>query len=84
MSGSNHEHHGYVLFQYYYRRFKQDAVSLVKWLLLAFLTGYVVGGVSSLFSFVLTEVTAFRENHLWVLLFLPFAGMVIVFTYLLY
>lgn len=81
MSGSNHEHHGYVLFQYYYRRFKQDAVSLVKWLLLAFLTGYVVGGVSSLFSFVLTEVTAFRENHLWVLLFLPFAGMVIVFLY---
>lgn len=81
MSDSNHEHHGYVLFQYYYRRFKQDAVSLIKWLLLAFLTGYVVGGVSSLFSFVLTEVTAFRENHLWVFLFLPFAGMIIVFLY---
>lgn len=81
MSGSNHEHQGHVLFQYYYRRFKQDAVSLVKWLLLAFLTGYVVGGVSSLFSFVLTEVTVFRKNHLWILLFLPLVGMIIVFLY---
>lgn len=81
MSGSNHEHHGYVLFQYYYRRFKQDAVSLIKWLLLAFLTGYVVGGISSLFSFVLSKVTAFREEHLWVFLFLPAAGIVIVFLY---
>lgn len=81
MSDSKHRHHGYVLLWYYYRKFKQDAGSLVKWLLLAFLTGYVVGGISSLFSFVLSAVTSFREGHLWVFLFLPVMGIVIVFLY---
>ncbi|MCM1158663.1 MAG: chloride channel protein [Bacteroidales bacterium] len=81
MAGEKHQHRKSVLIQYYYRRIKQDVLSLLKWLLLAFLTGYVVGGISSLFSFVLTKVTAFREGHLWVFLLLPAAGMVIVFLY---
>lgn len=81
MSDLKHEHHGYVLFLYYYRRLKQDAGSLLKWLLLAFLTGYIVGGISSLFSFVLSAVTSFREMHLWIFLFLPVMGAAIVFLY---
>ena len=81
MENSNHESRGDVLFQYYYRRIKQDMVSLIKWILLAFLTGFVVGGISSLFSYTLTKVTVFRENHLWVFFFLPIAGIIIVFLY---
>lgn len=81
MEHPGHANHGKVLFYYYYRRIKQDMSSLMKWVLLAFLTGYVVGGISSLFSYVLTKVTVFRENHLWVFLFLPVAGLIIVFFY---
>lgn len=70
-----------TLVHYYYRRIKQDYKSLFKWILLALLTGVVVGGVSSLFSYVLTQVTTFREEHLWMFLFLPVAGLMIVFLY---
>lgn len=81
MEEQNHGNHGKVLFQYYYRRVKNDFVSLCKWLLLAFLTGYLVGGISSLFSHVLAWVTAYRESHPWVFLLLPVAGVIIVFLY---
>lgn len=70
-----------ILCQYYYRRFKQDFCSLLKWIVLAILTGIVVGGISSLFAFVLTKVTMFRTQHAWVFLCLPLAGVVIVFLY---
>lgn len=70
-----------LLLQYYYRRTKQDMKSLVKWICLAIVTGLVVGGVSSLFSFVLTEVTVFRETHLQMFFLLPVAGVIIVFLY---
>ena len=81
MEHLNHENRGDVLFQYYYRRIKQDMESLIKWIVLAFLTGFVVGGISSLFSYTLTKVTDFRENHLWVFFLLPVAGIIIVFLY---
>lgn len=81
MDEQNNGNHGKVLFQYYYRRVKNDVVSLCKWLLLAVLTGYVVGGVSSLFSHTLSWVTTCRENHLWVFLLMPIAGVMIVFLY---
>lgn len=81
MSEKQQEHRGDILFQYYYRRAKQDILSLLKWLLLAFLTGYTVGGISTLFSYTLGAVTAFRKAHLWIFLFLPVAGVVIVFLY---
>lgn len=79
--GHDHDNRMKILIQYYYRRLKQDFISLLKWILLAVFTGIVVGGISSLFSFVLTEVTRFREGHLWVFLFLPVAGVIIVFLY---
>lgn len=74
-------HNGEGFVPYYERRFKKDVVSFIKWILLAFLTGFIVGGASSAFSFVLTKVTAFRTGHLWVFFFLPTAGVVIVFLY---
>ena len=74
-------HNGEGFVPYYERRFEKDVVSFIKWILLAFLTGFIVGGASSAFSFVLTKVTAFRTGHLWVFFFLPAAGVVIVFLY---
>ena len=76
-----HKNRIHILIQYYYRRAKQDLINLFKWILLAVFTGVVVGGISSLFSFVLTKVTAFREGHLWIFCFLPAAGLLIVFLY---
>ncbi|MDE6625530.1 MAG: chloride channel protein [Lachnospiraceae bacterium] len=74
-------HNGEGFVPYYTRRFKKDAESFVKWILTAFVVGFLVGGVSSVFSWVLTGVTNFREDHRWIFLFLPLAGVVIVFLY---
>lgn len=78
-----HEKHNRILIlaQYYMRRVKQDVISLLKWILLAIITGLVVGAISTVFSYVLSSVTVFREQHLWVFLFLPVAGVIIVFLY---
>lgn len=74
-------HNGEGFVPYYKRRFEKDAVSFVKWILLAFLVGFVVGGISSLFSFLLSFVTTYREEHAWVFFLLPVAGVIIVFFY---
>ncbi len=74
-------HNGEGFIPYYKRRFKKDAGSFVKWILIAFLVGIIVGGISSLFSFVLSFVTDYRVHHGWVFFCLPLAGIVIVFLY---
>lgn len=67
--------------EYYGKEIHRDVTSLAKWLLLAVITGCIVGGASSLFSFVLTEVTQYREMHGWIFYLLPVAGIIIVFLY---
>ncbi len=68
-------------FTFYTKRFVHNISSFIKWLVLALLTGIVVGGASSLFSHALAFVTAFRKENLWVFLCLPLAGVLIVFLY---
>lgn len=68
-------------FHHYGRHIRFDMLNLMKWVLLAVLTGVIVGAVSSLFAHVLAWVTSFRENHGWVFYLLPAAGVVIVFLY---
>ena len=67
--------------EYYGKEIHRDVTSLAKWLLLAVITGCIVGGASSLFSFVLTEVTQYREMHGWIFYLLPVTGIIIVFLY---
>lgn len=76
-----HYHNGEGFIPYYKRRFKKDVLSFIKWIVLAFVIGFVVGGVSSLFSFALSFVTDFREHNQWVFFLLPVAGVIIVFLY---
>lgn len=63
------------------RGIRKDLGNLLKWIALASLTGVIVGAASTLFAYVLTYVTEFRNGHLWTLLGLPLAGVVIVFLY---
>ena len=44
---------------FYLNRIRETMTSLGKWLLLAVVSGCVVGGISTLFAFVLTKVTVF-------------------------
>lgn len=54
---------------------------LGKWLVIAVVSGVLIGGVSGLFARILNEVNAFRGENPWIFLGLPAAGLVIVFLY---
>ena len=67
--------------KYYGNRIWRDMSSLGKWLILAVVTGCIVGAASSLFSYILKTVTNVREEHLWIFYLLPVSGLIIVFLY---
>lgn len=52
-----------------------------RWMVMALLTGFVVGAFSSAFAWSLKRVTIIRGNHPQLLFLLPAAGIVIVFLY---
>lgn len=56
----------------------------VRWMLIATLTGLVVGSVSTAFNFALKYAVDFRKTHLWIILLLPAAGLLIVLLYKLF
>lgn len=66
---------------YYSARVSRDISNLIKWLVLAVVTGCIVGAASTLFSFTLKAVTGYRKAHEWIFLLLPLSGLVIVFLY---
>ncbi len=55
--------------------------AFVKWLILATITGGLGGAAISLFRLCINYVTDFRDEHNLIILFLPLAGVVIVFIY---
>lgn len=65
----------------YRQGFQRSVGNFFKWMVLAILVGYLVGGVSSLFAYVITYVTNFRAGHSWTFYLLPVAGLCIVFLY---
>lgn len=55
--------------------------TLVRWILLALVSGFVTGIVSIAFSYCMTAVTGFRTRYPEVIVFLPIAGYFIVMAY---
>ncbi|MCM1495393.1 MAG: chloride channel protein [Bacteroides sp.] len=52
-----------------------------KWLIFSLLTGAVVGVFGSAFSLAMSFVTGLRQEHTWLICFLPLAGLLIVWLY---
>jgi len=58
--------------------------SWLKWLAIYLLIGVIVGTATAFFLQTLDDVTLFREEHVWVIYFLPIAGLVIGLLYYYY
>lgn len=67
--------------KYYLGEIWQTSYHFLKWSLLSVFVGGVVGVISSAFAHVLSKVAFWRQNHLWLVLLLPLAGILIVFLY---
>lgn len=55
--------------------------ALVRWLVLAGLTGLACGLAGAAFTWCVAQATALRGAHPWLLYCMPLAGLVIVFSY---
>ena len=60
---------------------RSTATNFLRWITLAILTGFVVGGVGILFVKALGLSNTFRTEHPEIILALPLAGLFIVFLY---
>lgn len=76
-----HSHDPGIILRYYYERIRQNTGNFLKWMGLSVLTGLVVGGASAVFAGCIMAATKFRSTHTWIFLFLPLAGLLIVFMY---
>ena len=57
---------------------------LIQWIILLLVLSSIVGSISALFLYCLAAVGNYRESHLWLLCFLPIAGVFIVWWYQTY
>lgn len=60
---------------------RTTAVDFLRWIILAIITGFVVGGVGIAFVKGLGFANSFRNAHPQIILGLPLAGLLIVFLY---
>ena len=67
--------------RYYVGEIRQNSYNFIKWLILAIITGGIVGVLSSVFGHALSMATSFRKEYTWLLFGLPLAGIIIVFLY---
>jgi len=56
-------------------------ISTLKWLLVSTLLGGIIGSASALFLATLNWATNYREQHFWIIAFLPVAGILIGLAY---
>lgn len=54
---------------------------IIKWLLISLLIGVLAGSASAFFLQTLGLVTNFRESHIWIIAFLPLAGLLVGMMY---
>lgn len=64
-----------------YHECRRHLFILMKWIVMGLVTGVIVGLACTAFSYALQYVNDFRGGHSWIVLGLPFAGMLIVFLY---
>ncbi|MCE7055374.1 voltage-gated chloride channel family protein [Algoriphagus sp. AGSA1] len=57
---------------------------LLRWVLLGLIVGALSGVASAIFLISLSWATDYRENHVWIIAFLPLAGFLIGWTYYRY
>lgn len=69
------------MIKFYFRRIYHNIKTFLRWGIFSAIIGFVVGAFSILFAECLIQVTDFREKNPWLILFLPLAGIVIVFLY---
>ena len=62
-------------------KFNSTIVSGVKWIAIYLIVGGMVGSATAFFLQTLDYVTLLRSNHIWVVYFLPIAGLVIGLMY---
>ena len=65
-------------------KFNTTIASWLKWIAIYLLIGGIVGTATAFFLQTLDYVTLFREKHIWVVYFLPIAGLVIGLVYYYY
>jgi len=65
-------------------KFNSTIVSGVKWLAIYLIVGGMVGSATAFFLQSLDYVTQLRTNHIWVVYFLPMAGLLIGLLYYYY
>ncbi|NMN38427.1 voltage-gated chloride channel family protein [Pedobacter sp. SG918] len=56
-------------------------MSTLKWLLISAILGGIIGSASALFLETLNWATNYREQHIWMIAFLPIAGIIIGLAY---
>lgn len=60
---------------------KAFLLDFFKWTAICLTIGLVVGSTAAFFLWSLDTVTTWRENHLWIIYFLPIAGLIIGLLY---
>lgn len=63
------------------KRVSQYALSFLKWVLIAAITGVIGGGIGAAFRYAIDYVTVFRTQHEWMCFLLPLGGLAIAFLY---
>ncbi|MFL9832855.1 voltage-gated chloride channel family protein [Chryseobacterium terrae] len=69
-----------ILIKSFFRKYP-SALFLSKWLCITLITGVLIGSASAFFLKTLEWATQFRENHLWLIAFLPFGGFLVGLMY---
>ncbi|MCX8524979.1 voltage-gated chloride channel family protein [Chryseobacterium formosus] len=69
-----------ILIKLFFRKYP-SALFVLKWLFITLIIGVLIGSASAFFLQTLEWATQFRENHLWLIAFLPLGGFLVGLLY---
>ena len=70
-----------ILAAYLQKTLFSDFYAFVRWLLIALVCGFVIGGAGAVFHIAIARAEVFRAAHQGLYLLLPAGGLVIAFLY---